>query len=129
MLAKALAKRLQGGRSGNSWMARCPARHDPNPSLAIREAEDGHLLVFCHAGCSQDRALPTLSDHGLWRRDGRKRCAVKAASGRGRRQDRACSLWQSAAKATGTLVQNYLASRGLRLAPKPASSSLPWWLS
>ena len=34
------------------WIARCPAHDDKGPSLAIRETDDGRVLVHCFAGCS-----------------------------------------------------------------------------
>ncbi len=44
--------------AGRTWrhtnghtMAQCPAHDDRNPSLSIREASDGTLLVKCFAGC------------------------------------------------------------------------------
>lgn len=33
------------------WLARCPAHDDRSPSLDIREAEDGRILIHCFAGC------------------------------------------------------------------------------
>lgn len=33
------------------WMARCPAHDDRNPSLSVREIDDGRLLIHCFAGC------------------------------------------------------------------------------
>lgn len=49
-----LLDRLQGvKRTGPSrWLARCPAHDDRHPSLAIREADDGRVLLHCFAGCS-----------------------------------------------------------------------------
>ena len=38
------------GRNG-SWTACCPAHEDKGPSLAIREADDGRVLLHCFAGC------------------------------------------------------------------------------
>jgi hypothetical protein len=38
------------GRNG-SWTACCPAHNDKGPSLAIREVEDGRILIHCFAGC------------------------------------------------------------------------------
>jgi hypothetical protein len=38
------------GRNGQ-WTARCPAHADRGPSLSIREAEDGRVLIHCFAGC------------------------------------------------------------------------------
>jgi hypothetical protein len=34
------------------WTAICPAHEDKSPSLSIRVAEDGRLLLICFAGCS-----------------------------------------------------------------------------
>ena len=39
------------GRNG-SWVACCPAHKDRNPSMTIRETEDGKILLHCFAGCS-----------------------------------------------------------------------------
>ena len=38
------------GRNG-SWTACCPAHNDKGPSLAIRETDDGRVLLHCFAGC------------------------------------------------------------------------------
>ena len=34
------------------WIACCPAHDDHSPSLALRELDDGRVLVHCFAGCS-----------------------------------------------------------------------------
>ena len=39
------------GKKGH-WVACCPAHQDKNPSLAIRETDDGRILLKCFAGCS-----------------------------------------------------------------------------
>jgi hypothetical protein len=39
------------GRNG-SWIACCPAHSDRNPSMTIRETEEGKILLHCFAGCS-----------------------------------------------------------------------------
>ncbi len=36
----------------DSWLARCPAHDDRGPSLTIRQADDGKVLVHCFTGCS-----------------------------------------------------------------------------
>lgn len=44
------------GRNG-SWTARCPAHADKGPSLAIREADDGRVLLHCFAGCPVENVV------------------------------------------------------------------------
>lgn len=34
------------------WVACCPAHEDRTASLAVRELDDGRVLVHCFAGCS-----------------------------------------------------------------------------
>ena len=38
-------------KSGEGWMARCPAHEDRTPSLSVKENDDGTVLVNCFAGC------------------------------------------------------------------------------
>lgn len=49
----ALLSRLDGVRETGprQWLARCPAHEDRSPSLSIREADDGTLLLHDFAGC------------------------------------------------------------------------------
>ena len=47
------------GRNG-SWTARCPAHADKGPSLAVRENEDGRILLHCFAGCETANVLGAL---------------------------------------------------------------------
>ena len=46
----------------SSYIARCPAHDDRSPSLSIDEAQDGRILINCHAGCG---ALDVLDAIGL----------------------------------------------------------------
>lgn len=59
MSADALLSRLDKvKRTGpDKWVARCPAHDDRGPSLAVRELEDGRVLVHCFAGCSVDEVV------------------------------------------------------------------------
>lgn len=34
------------------WLACCPAHEDKDPSLSVRELNDGTVLIKCFAGCS-----------------------------------------------------------------------------
>ena len=55
-----LAK-LQGvhENGADSWMARCPAHDDKNPSMSV-SAKGGKILVHCHAGCSADAIVEAM---------------------------------------------------------------------
>src|SRR5437879_5166259 len=54
--------RLDGVRkSGQRYMARCPAHQDRNPSLSIREGERG-VLVRCFAGCSYQEIMAAIGE-------------------------------------------------------------------
>jgi len=46
-------------RAGKGWIARCPAHDDKSPSLSVSE-RDGKLLVFCHAGCTNEAIVKAL---------------------------------------------------------------------
>ena len=66
MTAETIAKALGGSKAGNGWTARCPAHDDGTPSLSIRDADDGKVLVRCHAGCDQHDVISQLRALGLW---------------------------------------------------------------
>lgn len=46
--------------SNNSFMACCPAHDDNSPSLSIKDAGDGKLLLNCLAGCYTEDILVAL---------------------------------------------------------------------
>jgi hypothetical protein len=129
MTAETTAKALGGRKAGGGWMARCPAHDDREPSLSIRNAGDGKVLVRCHAGCDQERVIAVLRSRGLWEENGHRRLTRPApplaANNRpdrddAKRTEAALSIWQSAAPADGTLVETYLRSRGIVM-PIPAT--------
>lgn len=43
-----------------TWVACCPAHDDKHPSMAVRELDDGRVLVHCFAGCSTEQILGAL---------------------------------------------------------------------
>lgn len=47
------------GRNG-SWTACCPAHDDKGPSLAVKEGEDGRILMHCFAGCNTADVLGAI---------------------------------------------------------------------
>jgi hypothetical protein len=56
-----LLSRLEGvRRSGSGWVARCPAHEDRTPSLSVARADDGRVLLHCHASCPTDRVLAEI---------------------------------------------------------------------
>lgn len=47
------------GRNG-AWTACCPAHKDKSPSLAIKEGEDGRVLIHCFGGCDVTAVVEAL---------------------------------------------------------------------
>jgi len=41
--------------NGDGWIARCPAHDDHNPSLSIKQGDDGRTLLKCFAGCTVEK--------------------------------------------------------------------------
>jgi putative DNA primase/helicase len=130
MIAEAIARALGGRRAGGGWMACCPAHADRDPSLSIRDAGDGKVLVRCHAGCEQARVIGALRLRGLWEESDRFRSRLVRPPSRPGRMDKpnhdasqrtspALAIWQFATPAGGTLVDTYLLSRSLHLPPPP----------
>jgi putative DNA primase/helicase len=128
--AKEMAKALGGRRVGNGWSACCPAHDDHQPSLSIRDAEDGKVLVHCHAGRAQGKVIQVLRLRGLWEdRNYESRLDVRDRYGRGaveredddasKRIESALRIWKAAEPADGTVVETYLHSRGLDI-PAPS---------
>ncbi|MBU2820332.1 hypothetical protein HF288_03120 [Acidithiobacillus caldus] len=44
----------------DKWIALCPAHDDRRPSLSIREAEDGKILLKCWTGCGAAEIVSAL---------------------------------------------------------------------
>jgi putative DNA primase/helicase len=118
-----LAKALGGKRSGRDFVARCPAHDDANPSLSIADGADGEVLVFCHAGCAQVAVIAKLRERGLWPdrpntppRSRTRQLVTRAQAKTIEVDDQqafALALFEQAQPAGGTLVENYLRSRGI----------------
>jgi hypothetical protein len=127
MTAESIATALGGRKAGGGWAARCPAHDDREPSLSVRDADHGKILVRCHAGCDQARVIAALRARGLWKgSDHLRGRLIRSGSswvGRGRpdregaeRTDAALRLWRAATGAAGTPVRIYLRSRGITIA-------------
>ena len=128
MKAETVAKGLGGRKVGGGWMAPCPAHEDREPSLSVRDSDDGKVLIRCHAGCDQSRVIATLRSRGLWEGSPRQcvRPQLRAVTASrpscddAKRSEAALSIWRSVIPSYGTLVETYLGSRGLHL-PLPAT--------
>jgi putative DNA primase/helicase len=123
MKTETIAKALGGRKAGGGWMARCPAHDDREPSLSIRNAGDGKVLVRCHAGCDQERVIAVLRSRGLWEENGHRRLTRPAppvaANNRPDRDDAkrtgaALAIWQSAVPADGTRTNSRALALGSR---------------
>lgn len=62
MSAEAVLQRLDGVKATGhgKHVAKCPAHDDRSPSLAIRECDDGRVLLHCFAGCECEDVLSAL---------------------------------------------------------------------
>ncbi len=58
-----LISRLDGVKqTGNGrYLASCPAHDDRSPSLAIKDGDDGRVLVHCFAGCETEDVLSAIA--------------------------------------------------------------------
>jgi hypothetical protein len=57
-----LLNRLErvGALENGRWKACCPAHGDRSPSLAVRELDDGRILLHCFAGCKVEDVVQAL---------------------------------------------------------------------
>jgi hypothetical protein len=53
-------------RTAGGWIALCPSHQDRLRSLKVAEADDGKVLLHCHAGC---RTQDVVASIGLSMRD------------------------------------------------------------
>ena len=44
----------------NRWQAPCPAHDDKRPSLSVKQADDGKVLLKCWSGCSAQAITEAL---------------------------------------------------------------------
>ena len=121
MSAESIATALGGRKAGRGWSARCPAHDDRNPSLSLRDSANGGVWVRCFTGCPRDEVVASLKAMGLWTQCTSQkisRTLVRQTLNSNaiddqKRTNYALSIWNSSVIAQGTLVESYLASRGL----------------
>ena len=63
----------------DSWLACCPSHDDKNPSLSIRETDDGRILIHCFAGCGATDVVTSvgLEMHDLYPNPPKNRPSLK----------------------------------------------------
>ncbi len=119
---RSIARALGGEVSGRQVLAPGPGHSPRDRSLSVRlswQAPDG-FIVFSHAGddfasCRDHvRAKLGLSHVAPTRRDAP---VAPAPSDHAARIARAVAIWNEASDAHGTVVETYLAGRGLELPP------------
>jgi hypothetical protein len=104
------------------WLARCPAHADRTPSLAIRELDDGRVLINCFAGCAPGDVLAaiglSLADlspldyRASQNRTHRPDMPVKRTSSLPLEwSERAESIWRRTLPLRGSLGERYIAHR------------------
>ncbi len=120
--ARGIVRALGGRWLGGYGVCRCPAHEDRTPSLSVRDAPDGRLLLHCFAGCDFEVILDALKrigavsgarpqvSRGPARDHSRRDLADRE---RQRRERRALGIWDASVPARGSIVEAYLASRGL----------------
>jgi hypothetical protein len=101
-----LSKLLQVKRSGPGWSARCPAHEDKRSSLSIAVGDGGHVLAYCHAGCSFAKICEVLGlTPGALFSDGEASLSLKPAKTRQQSQYRRHDNSAQAKKAFATAEQ------------------------
>jgi putative DNA primase/helicase len=124
MTAETIAKALGGRRAGATWMARCPAHADREPSLSIKDADHGKVLVRCHAGCNQQQVIAALKSRGIWQQTDRRHGTMMRPQASAvakdelerddvKRAGAALRIWAATVPGKGRLVETYLPSRGI----------------
>jgi putative DNA primase/helicase len=109
-------------REGHAWRCRCPL-HDGR-SLVLRDGGVGRVLATCWGGCDRFNVLAELRRRGLL--DGRSDYMPRIISTPCRYDDasrtaRVMKIWRNTEPGAGTVVEAYLASRGIALNRWPGS--------
>ena len=62
MSIETVISRLDGVRDTGPgrYLSRCPSHDDRSPSLAIKEEDDGRILLHCFAGCETENVLASI---------------------------------------------------------------------
>ena len=113
-----------------NYLVCCPGHDDRNPSLSLRDGDDGRLLAQCFAGCDPLDVLAEIRSR-IGRREyqgngfavalvnSRPVPAVRdpadAAAERAHKIESVGRIWRGSVDPRGTLAERYLNGRGLDL--------------
>ncbi len=115
MRAELLTQRLAGQWHGRYGTARCPAHNDNNPSLSIKDGDEGRLLLFCHAGCTYAEIISAISSEPSGGALAGRTATGITGERRGKGLDELIDLiWRQTVSIEGTLAEAYLRRRAIR---------------
>ena len=133
MSAREIVSALKGRWCGSYGVAKCPAHDDRTPSLTIRDAPGGDVVLHCFSGCDWRVVKDELRRRGLLpERKGQvadvptttaaERQARQEAEERERasRTAAALAIWRECQPAPETHVETYLRSRGITIQIPPS---------
>jgi putative DNA primase/helicase len=108
-------------REGRAWRCRCPLHG--GRSLAVRDGDDGCVLVTCWAGCDRLDVLAELRRRHLLERrmDAPQTISARRHDDDTGRTARALNIWRDARSGADTIVARYLESRGIVFEHWPSS--------
>jgi len=131
MSAREIVIALGGRWCGSYGVAKCPTHDDIQPSLSVKDGDNGDVVLTCFAGCSWRDVKSALRDQGLlpeWEGEAShtpiepailaKRTAEREAEEQ-RRIEYAQRIWHDAKDPAGTQIEIYLRSRAITLSPIP----------
>jgi len=65
MTARRIYEALGGKEAGGGYVVKCVCHDDEEPSLSIKDASNGDIVVHCHAGCDWKDVKDELTRMGL----------------------------------------------------------------
>jgi Toprim domain len=123
-LAESIAEKLAGWRTGSGYVCQCPAHEDHDPSLSLKDGDEGGLIVHCFVGCQPRDIYQALRAKGLLDGSGDKTERPPPARGtseyKRQRQELAAWLWSKRRPVNNSPVAKYLIQRGYT-GPVPAT--------
>lgn len=105
-------------RAGAGFVACCPSHDDVEPSLSVREGENGRILLHCHAGCPYSAIIAAL---GVAPQRAEVPLRSLPPTDASARIEAARRFWREGKPLAGTPAQAYLEGRGISLASWPVT--------